>query len=191
MNRFAVAALFAACASFVLPASAQVPQQAYGTPSPTAATYNDPAMSFTAPPGYVKANIPAHDPAKFDGPTMVAAFMKASKNGPRSSITIQIENFDGTLDDFESSSENDLRGQGDSVFIRKSQTTLSNGMPAFWRHVTVGTGFDQLERYEYIWVDGLRGIELSLTARNGDVTEAQAKLALANATGVAYPQRDF
>jgi hypothetical protein len=191
MNRFVLAAVFAGCAATAIPAAAQTAQQTYGTPSPAGAAYNDPAMSYTAPPDYVKADIPAHDPANFDGPTIVAAFLRAGKNAPRVSITIEMSNFEGPLDGFEAQTENEVRGQADSVFIRKTRATLSNGMPAYWQDITVGSGFQQLKRYQYVWIDGLRGVELSITARDGDITEAEAKRALANASGVAYPHRDY
>jgi hypothetical protein len=191
MNRFVTAAVFAGFAAIAVPAAAQAPQQAYSAASSTAPAYNDPAMSFTAPADYVKADIPAHDPANFDGPTVVAGFMKAGKNAPRIAITIEMSNFDGTLDGFEAQAENELRGQADSVFIRKQQTTLTNGMPAYWQDITVGSGFTQLKRYQYVWIDGLRGVELSIMARDGDITEAEAKRALANVSAVAYPHRDF
>jgi hypothetical protein len=191
MNRFVIGVIFAGFVSAAVPAAAQVPQQAYGTASSTAPTYNDPAMSFTAPSDYIKTDIPAHDPANFDQPTVVAAFLKTGKNSPRIAITIEMQNFEGTLDGFESQTENEVRGQADSVFFKRTATTLSNGMPAYWQDITIGSGFDEIKRYQYVWVDGVRGIALAITAREGAITEAQAKLALANASGVAYPHRNF
>jgi hypothetical protein len=185
MNRIILAVVFA-CAAAAVPAVAQVPQ-VYGTPSPTAATYNDPAMSYTAPPGYVKAQLPPHDPKTFEQPAIVAAFMHSGKNVAPMTITIEMQNFQGPLDGFEAQSENEVRTQTDSAFFKKSATTLSNGMPAYWQEITMGSGFQELKRYQYVWVDGIRGIELAITAREGDLGEDEAKRALASATGVAYP----
>jgi hypothetical protein len=107
-------------------------------------------------------------------------------------ITIQMETFDGNLDGFEMVTENELRNQTDSVFVKKKTlTTLSNGMPAYWQDITIGSGFQEAKRYEYAWVDGVRGIVLAMTARYGTVTEDQAKAALSQASGVAFPRRRY
>jgi hypothetical protein len=190
MNRFVFAAVVCGLAVIAAPASAQ--QQAYTAPSPAPNQFSDPAMSFTPPAGYIKANIPPHDPTQFDQPTIVAAFLGNTKETAGRMITIQMENFDGSLDGFEMVTENDLRNQTDSVFVKqKKLTTLSNGMPAYWQDITVGSGFQEAKRFEYVWIDGVRGITLSITARYGAITEDQAKATLANASGVAYPRNRY
>jgi hypothetical protein len=74
------------------------------------------------------------------------------------------------------------------VFVKKKEvTTLSNGMPAYWQEITMGSGFDTAKRFEYEWVDGVRGIVLSISGRYGELNEDDAKKALAMASGVAYP----
>ncbi len=187
MNRFVLAVVLCGLAAAAVPAAAQQqPQQAYAAPSAGPNQFTDPGMTFTAPDGYAKAMLPPHDPTDFDQPTVVAAF--AMRGGGRV-ITIQMESFNGSLSGFEMVTENEMRNQADGVFFKKKElTTLSNGMPAYWQEITVGSGFETAKRYQYSWVDGVRGIVLSITGRYGEITEADAKKALANASSVAYPR---
>jgi len=189
MNRFVFAVVLCGLAASAVPAAAQQqPQaQAYATPTPAPNQFTDPAMSFTAPEGYFKANIPPHDPTQFDDgkATMVAAF--APRDGRRM-ITITMESFQGTLAGWEMVTKNELRDQADGVFIKhKDLTKLANGMPAYWQEITVGSGFQTLKRYQYVWIDGVRGVVLSVTGRLGEISEDDAKKALANASAVAFP----
>jgi hypothetical protein len=190
MNRFVLAVILCGLAAAAVPAAAQqAPQQAYTAPSPAPNQFTDPAMSFTAPDGYYKANMPPHDPTDFDQPTVVAAF--ANRDAAHV-ITIQMESFTGSLSGFEMVTENELRNQTDGIFFKNKQlTTLSNGMPAYWQEVTVGSGFQEAKRFQYVWVDGVRGIVLSITGRFGQITEDEAKKALANASAVAYPRNRY
>ncbi len=187
MNRFVLAAVLCGLAAIAVPAAAQ--EQAYSTPSSAANQFTDPAMTFTAPDGYVKIPIPQHDPTQFDQPTVVAGFViNAGKSNVRS-ITITMENFEGPLSGFEMVTENELRNQADGVFFKnKALTALSNGMPAYWQEITVGSGFQEMKRYQYVWIDGVRGVVLAITARYGELGPDEAKKALANASGVAYPR---
>jgi hypothetical protein len=188
MNRFVLAVVLCGLAVSAVPAAAQQQQAAEAPAAPTPAPnqFTDPAMSFTPPAGYYKANIPPHDPTDFDQPTVVAAF--ASRGAGRV-ITIQMETFNGSLSGFEMVTENELRNQVDGVFFKKKElATLSNGMPAYWQEITMGSGFQTAKRFQYAWIDGVRGIVLSITGRYGDITEDDAKKALANASGVAYPR---
>ena len=61
-------------------------------------------------------------------------------------------------------------------------------MPAVWQEVSMGSGFDTLKRFDYVWVDGVRGIVLAIMGRYGHLDEPMAKKALADAYGVAYPK---
>jgi hypothetical protein len=191
MNRFVLAVVLCGLAVSAVPAAAQQQQAAEAQTAPTPAPnqFTDPAMSFTAPNGYYKANIPPHDPTDFDQPTVVAAF---ANRGAARVITIQMESFTGSLSGFEMVTENELRNQIDGVFFKNKQlTTLSNGMPAYWQEITMGSGFQTAKRFEYVWIDGVRGIVLSITGRYGEITEDDAKKALANASGVAYPRNRY
>ncbi|HKU67204.1 MAG TPA: hypothetical protein VJP85_05465 [Candidatus Baltobacteraceae bacterium] len=190
MNRFVLALVLCGPAAAAVPAAAQqAPQQAYAAPTPAPNQFTDPAMSFIAPAGYYKANIPAHDPTDFDQPTVVAAF---ANRGATRVISIQMETFTGSLSGFEMVTENEMRNATDGVFFKKKeQTTLSNGMPAYWQEITVGSGFQTAKRFQYAWIDGVRGVVLSITGRYGEITEDEAKKALANASAVAYPRNRY
>jgi len=187
MNRVLLAMVLCAWTFAPSLALAQVQQQAQ--PEAAAASrFADPAMAFVAPDGYVNKNIPPHDPINFDQPTVVAAFVKNEGRHDASVIQIQMENFNGDVKGFEVNAENELREQIDGVFVKNKQlTTLSNGMPAYFEEVTIGDGFDEMKRYQYLWTDGVRGVILSVTGRYGEISEQQAKQLLADASAVRFP----
>ena len=191
MNRFVFAALVCTAAAIAVPAAAQQqqqPAQAYSAATPAPNQFSDPAMNFTAPPGFLKAPFPPHSPTDFEQPTVVAGFYQNPGKPSMKTITIQMESFQGSLSGFEMVTENELRDQGDGVFFKKKQlTTLSNGMPAYWQDITVGSGFSEVKRYQYVWIDGVRGVVLAITGRYGEISEDDAKKALAAASAVAYP----
>lgn len=190
MNRFVLAVVLCGLAAVAVPAAAQQ-QQAYTAPSPTPAPhqFTDPAMTFNAPASYLKAPIPPHNPTEFSQPTIVAAFAADYGKPNMRTITVQMENFSGSLNGYESLAETELRDKVDGIFYKeKKMTTLSNGMPAYWENITVGSGFQEAKRYQYVWVDGVRGVILSVTARFGEISQDQAKQALANVSAVAYPR---
>ncbi len=187
MNRFALA--LAVCALLApAQASAQTPAPD-SSPTPVRNQYNDPAMSFTAPPEYYQVGLVPHDPAHFDESTVVAAWVANPGKREQLTITLSMENHDGTLDGFEMVSENEIRDKVDSVFFKKHELTkLANGMPAYWQEMSIGSGFDELKRFGYVWADGVRGISLTITGRYMLLDEPTAKKALAGAMGVAYPK---
>ncbi len=150
--------------------------------------YNDPAMSFTAPSDYLPLAVPSHDPAVFDDPAIVAAYVKHPGQNDSTQITLRMQNFQGDYNGFETNAENDMRTQSSEVFVKKTATKLSNGMPAFWEEITMGSGFDQVKVFEYLWSDGVRGVELTISGRYGSIDEQSAKRALANVSAVAYPK---
>jgi hypothetical protein len=161
-------------------------------PSATPSTFTDPAMSFTSPPGYTMAPGPPHDPANFDQPTVVAAWVRHQGQEDQSFITIRMENFEGDLQSFQTVNANEIRNNSDSVLIRnKGLTTLSNGMPAYFIEVQEGEGFDEVRTYAYIWVDHVRGVVLSITSRAGIINESDARKLLAGAAATAYPRRPY
>lgn len=186
MNRFVLGVALCALVSGAAPA---VAQDAGLPPNPvTNNTYNDPAMSFTAPADFKYAAGRPYDPQNPD-PTIVAVFLKNPGKPDQHVIQIQIEFFEGALSGYTTLAENELRGgQVDSVVTNKKQTTLSNGMPAMWEEVSVGEGFQEEKRWQYLWVDGQRGIILSDSGGNGQLTDTQAKAELANASAVPYPR---
>lgn len=191
MKRFVLALVLCGLAAAVIPALAQE-QPAYSPPPMAQNQFTDPAMTFTAAPGYYKVRMPAHDPTQFDQPTVVAGFIYHPGQQDMRSVSIEMEDFQGSLSGYEMVVENDMRDKIDGVFVKKKElTTLSNGMPAYWQDVTIGSGFTTVKLFQYVWTDGVRGIRLAVTGRLGSITEDQAKAALANVSATAYPQRDF
>ena len=190
MNRFALALMI--CALIVsAKALAQTPPPPSpdATPTPVPNTYNDPAMSYKAPLDFYQIMFNPHDPARFDQATVVAAWIRNPGKPGQMSITITMENHDGSLDGFEMITENDLRDKADSVFFKKRNLTqLANGMPAYWQEISIGSGFDELKRFEYVWIDGVRGVVLAITGKFGELDEPMAKKALDGAYGVMYPK---
>lgn len=166
---------------------------ATAAPSPAAVTFHDPAMAFTPPAGYTaETPFPRYDPVNLPNPTVVAEYVKNPGHSSAHSISISMESFDGTLDQFKTYSINELRNQMGSAFVRdKGMTTLSNGMPVDFREVTVGEGFQELKTFQYLWIDGVRGVIVSITARYGEISENEAKAALSGATAVAFPRNRF
>ncbi|HEY8297798.1 MAG TPA: hypothetical protein VIG32_07245 [Candidatus Baltobacteraceae bacterium] len=186
---FAAALFFVPAASNAAP-PASVPAPA-ASPAPAAPVqFSDPAMQFTAPAGYFKLNVPPHDPTNFSQSTIVAAFVKSPGRDEQRLITVSMENWDGfSLTGFEGTNENELRSKVDSLFVsRKEQTTLSNGMPAFWMVLSVGSGFASQKWYQYVWVDGMRAVTVAIKAKLGELDEKDARAALSNLSGVAYPR---
>lgn len=170
----------------LVPAAARA--QAASASSHALARFTDPAMRFTAPDGFVAQPLEAHDPKSFEGPTVVAAFARDPGTSDVELITVAMENFSGlNVDGFELLQENQLREQVDGVFVQKQKAALPNGMPAYWVRVSSGDGFNQRRRWLYEWVDGVRGVTLSITARYGRLDDQKAKEALKDVSAVLYP----
>jgi hypothetical protein len=150
--------------------------------------YSDPAMSFTAPADYTPVPIPTHDPATFDDPAIMAAFVKNPGKQNACQITLRMQNFGGDASGLDMVVENDLRNQAGSVFVKKTATKLSNGMPAIWQEITIGSGFQQVKIFQLVWADGVRGVQLAVMGRYGAIDEPEAKRVLGNVTAVAYPK---
>lgn len=186
MNRFALAlALCALFASAQALAQTPVPD---ASPTPNPAEYHDPAMAFTAPAEFIRVPVAPHDPARFDQPTVMAAWIANPGKREQVTIVITMENHDGNLDGFEMVSENEIRDKVDSVFFKKrEQTKLTNGMPAYWQELSIGSGFDLTKRFDYVWADGVRGVMVAISGRYGVLDEPMAKKALAVVAAVAYP----
>jgi hypothetical protein len=187
-------ALCLPCVSFAPPVQAYAQSATpEATPTPLPLNqYTDPGMAFTAPADYYRLPVQPHDPAQFDQPTVMAAWVLNPGKREQITITITMENHDGNLDGFEMITENEIRNKVDSVFFKKHELTqLSNGMPAYWQELSMGSGFDTLKRFDYVWIDGTRGVLLAATGRYGVLDEPMAKKALAQASGVLYPKRRY
>lgn len=185
-NRLAVAAL--ALLGVVAPLAAPAAADPAAAPTPNPNTFNDPAMSFTAPPEFRRMQGPPHDPAQFEQKAVVAMFIKNPGTPQAVGITISMENYEGTAAGYATSSDNDLRSNQDGVFIKRSDTKLPNGMPAVFEEVTIGSGFSQVTEFRYLWADGVRGVELGETSAYGQLDEKRAKADLAMVSAVAYPK---
>lgn len=154
-------------------------------------TFSDPAMSFTPPAEFRRIGVPPHDPATFDNKTVVAAYVKNPNTRDAMTLTVTMENFSGSAAGYSTSSDNDLRGSTDGVFIKQTNTTLSNGMPAVFEQVTIGSGFAQMEAYRYLWADGVRGVTVQETARYGSLDAKHAMADMASLSAVAYPKNRY
>ena len=190
MNRLALA--LATCA-FIAPVASFAQTPAPGeSPTPNPSVYSDPAMSFSAPPDFYRIPVAPHDPAQFSDPAIMAAWVKNPGKRDQVTITLSMENHDGTLDGFEMVSENEIRNNADSVFFKKKERVLlKNGMPAYWQELTIGSGFQEMKRFQYVWIDGVRGVALAISGLYGIVDEPTAKKALADASGVLYPKNRY
>jgi len=188
MNR--ITCLIALGALMLSPCVAVAQEQAPAGAQPAVKNqFNDPAMSFTAPSDYIQIGVPPHSPTDFTESAVVAGFVKNPGKQSQHTISISMEDFPQDLDGFEMVSENELRNQADGVFVKKKiRTTLSNGMPAYWLEISVGSGFDEVKRYQYVWVDGVRGVTLAIWGQYGELDEATAKRDLANASAVLFPK---
>ena len=158
------------------------------TPKPNFQEFNDPAIHFVAPSSFrpVGQRQIALDDLS-DDPQVVAGWVSGDPSRPKRML-IQMQAYQGPLDGFESTYEQTLRNAfGDALIKNKEHTTLKNGMPAVYFEMTSGTGFDASKMFLYCWVDGVRGVVLSVTAQVGEMDTATAKQLLSNASAVRYP----
>jgi hypothetical protein len=164
------------------------------TPPPDPTVYDDPAMHYHAPPGYValgQRQIPLTALSE-DQPAIAAAWVLPNKDHPFK-VMLQMEAFDGRqVADFESVLEEQLRDQLDSpLFKNKQHVALKNGMPAMLIELSSGSGFTLQKSFLLEWVDGRRGVALVWSGLVDDVTEARARAALlSDVSAVAYPTNE-
>ncbi len=173
-----------------LVAAAQVPVP---TPTPNPMVYNDPAMHFEAPAGWRPVGqraIPVK--ALGDNPSTVAGWINPDNGHPKT-LLIQLQAYDGSLDGFKTTYDEELRSQFDGGLVRHEQPfSLKNGMPAKLLEMTAGSGFQTIKAYICIWIDGQRGVSMVMTGRLGDIDEKTAEAVFATASATAYPAgRDY
>jgi hypothetical protein len=187
-RRIAIAALTALIA--LLPAAMRA--QSTPTPAPTPSdvhVYEDAAMHFKAPDNMVLLGRRVI-PLKALGTQLqnVGVWRTQPGKGRDWVITLAVESYEGTLDGWDTSFENELREQIDGVFVRgKTHSALQNGMPALFMDISFGEGFTSRKEFAYLWSDGQRGIALTIAGRLGDIDAEDAKKALADASAVLYP----
>lgn len=157
------------------------------TPPPANSSYNDPAMHFAPQVGWYRVGVPGYDPTDLSDPTTVAGYIKDPGKEYQQSLTIQLQDYDGSLAGFETFNENQIRGKVDVFVDKKDLTTLANGMPCYFVKMSFGNGFDAKQVYQYVVFDGKRGITVSVTGRLGELSEDQAKADLKDLAVVLYP----
>jgi hypothetical protein len=174
-------------ALMLLPLGASAQEVAPG-PTPNPHIYDDNGMHFVAPAEFhpiAQRKLKLEDLS--DGLQVVAGWVGGSPSRPER-IVLQQQAFDGSLDGFSSNFQQQLRqAYGDATFKNKEQTKLRNGMPAIFIQMTAGSGFDVTTVFTYLWVDGSRGVALSVMAPVGEVDADGAKRLLSDASAVRYP----
>ena len=158
------------------------------SPPPDPREYNDPAMHFRVPAGYV--SVGNHPIALADLPddlSIVAGWVLPGDSDQRK-IFIQMAAFNGRVDDFEGVYEQQIRGQvQDAVFKNKTPMSLKNGMPAYYVEMESGSGFDTAKSFIIMWADGQRGVAIVATGKLSAWDALKARAALSDVSAVRYP----
>jgi hypothetical protein len=160
------------------------------TPTPDPHEYDDPAMHYTAPSNSILMGTIAHPTLATlsQDPTVIARWVMGRTQQDAKIISIVMESYTGSLDGFESSYSNELRGDDSSTLVKnKENVLLQNGMPAMFLDITQGSGFQTHKIFAYIWIDSQRAVVLSVEAMLGSLDADQARQLLAGATAVRYP----
>jgi hypothetical protein len=152
-------------------------------------SYDDPGMHFNAPAGWSRVPLPPHDNGDDDQPAAVFVY-RAGQYDARS-IVVKISDSTEDLSTFESEQEQALRSAGDATYVKKRKPIqLTNGMPAFLlESTTSGDTGASVSRFEYVVIDGQRGITVTYLASTSDIDEKTALAALDTLYVVAYPRR--
>lgn len=187
MNRRSTVAALALLASLVVPLALRAQVVA---PTPDPLLYDDPAMHYVAPPGAVLIGGQMLHPTiamLSQDPSVIARWVLGDPPNQKI-ISIDMELFSGSLDGFDGTFENALRGDDPSTLVKKHEPALlQNGMPVEFLDVTQGSGFQTHKLYAYIWIDGQRGVVLSVEAGLGVLDTERAKQLIAGASAVRYP----
>jgi hypothetical protein len=157
-------------------------------PSADPHTYDDPAMHFQAPKGYhlIARRLLSVD--ELGDPQIVAGWVKDPGQQDMRAITISVEQFQGSVDDYKTTVSNEIRSKlADAIVANQQRTQTPNGMPAYFLSVTSGSGFNGQKIFELIWADGTRGVSISISGALGSLKEDEARKALANVSAVRYP----
>lgn len=193
MKKFLVVLTLAAAVAAFKPASAQS-AAGYATRTPTPAptvsfAFEDAALHFAPSKAFLR--MPAAGPKWQEATrlTPMAAWVRDYGKEQQQTIVLAMEVWDGTsLDGWEAQFENEIRQQIDGVFVSsKKQTKLGNGMPAYFLKLSYGEGFSSMRQFVYVYLDGRRGVALSMTGRLGELDDDKAKDAMKDLIAVAYP----
>jgi hypothetical protein len=171
---------FALVAAIALPAAAA-----------SSLSYDDPGMHFKAPDGWQRVDLSNAEAGDQDHKAPAAVFVFHPGRREQRTIVLDIQSGSDSLAAFEHGHESDLHQQGDNGGAhvdKRTQVTLSNGMPAYLLKVTTGDGLDSERRYEYLVFDGERDIDASYSGHQGEFDEKEALDALSSLYVVAYPR---
>ncbi|HET9029001.1 MAG TPA: hypothetical protein VFN49_02405 [Candidatus Aquilonibacter sp.] len=179
--------LFLVLAALVLLPLGAFAQEATPTPPANPMVFDDPAMHFVAPDGYKPLGQRQIDVDHLsDDPQVVAAWVEPG--GRPKELLIQQQAFDGTLDGFVSNYTQFIRNTFSDAQVRDNRpVSLKNGMPAMYLDATMGSGFGTTKLYAVAWIDGQRGVVISVKALIGELDEKAALKLLSNASAVRYP----
>lgn len=194
MNRITqISAFLFACIAAAGGAYAQTVQ-----PSPAATpsdTFSDPAISFQAPAGFTRVPLPFKEngnPAQFATLTPVAMWVRNKGHENQRTIILQVQAYHRSLNSFVAKTEGGMRDHLQYCFFHKRKpVTFANGMPAFFEEVQYGSDFNEQTQFQYMWIDGARGVVLSETSRFGFLRARTARKDLAHIYAVAYPMHQF
>ncbi|MDE2483442.1 MAG: hypothetical protein KGN02_14795 [bacterium] len=184
--------LFAALLAMLVPALA-VAQVPGATPTPDPMVYDDPAIHFQAPSGWYPVGQRRIKPDDLgSNPEAVAGWVNSS-TGRVESLVLQLQSFSGSLDDFETTYEQEMRQEFSGTFIKnKERTSLANGMPAYYMEMTTGEGFTTTKAFIVIWIDGVRGVALVVNGPLDNISANVAKAIMRKAKATQYPLgRDY
>jgi len=178
---------------FALLFTIMLAQATQPAPQPTATpdwhVYNDPAMHFVAPAGFLpvgQRQVPLDKLS--DDPVVVAGWIYPKQDHQRRLI-IEQESFSGSAGDFADAFKGQLRDQTDSSFFKDEENiTLSNGMPAVFFTMNSGEGFDAKKSFFIVWADGERGVAVGIQTSLEDIdSETARRLMLTDLSAVRYP----
>jgi hypothetical protein len=161
--------------------------------------YNDPGMHYTPPADWENVLLAPSagivDEKSGDSPDSdvlkpVAVYSFHRGKPDQRTIVISVKEFDGPLDAFDRATESDTHTQSDGAFIDKPiKMTLANGMPVDLLKIDSGSDPGHFtERFEYLIIDGTRGITISYGGRQGDFTQKDALDAFTSLYVVRYPR---
>jgi hypothetical protein len=152
-------------------------------------SYDDPGMHFSAPAGWSRVPLPPHQDGDDDSPA--ALFVYRPGQYDARTIVVKIVDSTESLGTFESEQEQALRSAGDATYVKKRQPIqLTNGMPAYLlESTTSGDTGASVSRFEYVVIDGERGITVTYGGSTSDIDEKTALAALGTLYVVAYPHR--
>lgn len=152
--------------------------------------YEDEAMHMRVPDNFIALGRQTIPVRRLNVHMQPAAMWRtAPRTGNDWVITLQLEDFRGPTDQWESSFESEMREQVDGIFVRsKDRTTLRNGMPAYFMDMSFGEGFLSSKEYALVWSDGIRGVAITVVGRLGEIDARAVKKALTDVSATLYPR---